>query len=157
MRGRFDRLGDAYVKGEILVDGDAERRDRRRHPPGGAAGRPLSRLAGFAKLLRPLRFRHSRGNDARAIRHHYDAPTEFYAPWLDQSMTYSCAYFPTGEPRTSTPRRRPRSTISAPSCGCRRATAVLDIGCGWGGLMARAARLHGISGVGVTNSPAQAE
>ena len=153
--GRFDRLGDAYVKGDIRVDGDprevigigirmAERLGR------------LSALAGFARILRPFRFRHTRENDKRAISHHYDVPWQFYEPWLDASMTYSCAYFPTGEEDIDAAQRAKVDHICA-KLRLSPQDRVLDIGCGWGGLLARAGKLHGISGVGVTNSPAQHE
>lgn len=153
--GRFDRLGDAYVSGEIAVDGDvhdiidvgirlAERFGR------------LSRLAALGRPLRMLRFRHSKSNDAAAIRYHYDTPREFYRPWLDESMTYSCGYFPTGKEDIDAAQKAKVDHICA-KLRLGQGDHVLDIGCGWGSLLVRAARSHGVSGVGITNSPAQAE
>ena len=46
-----------------------------------------------ASELRPRGRRHSRERDARAVRHHYDVSNEFFALFLDESMTYSCALF----------------------------------------------------------------
>ncbi len=153
--GRFDRLGDAYVKGDIGVEGDpgeviaigirlAERLGRQ------------PALSTLARVVRPLGFRHSRANDARAISHHYDVPRQFYEPWLDRSMTYSCGYFPTGTEDIDAAQEAKVDHICA-KLRLAPGERVLDIGCGWGGLLARAGQRHGISGVGVTNSPAQQE
>ena len=45
--------------------------------------------------------RHSKERDARAVRHHYDVSNEFFALFLDESMTYSCAIFSPRAPRRS--------------------------------------------------------
>jgi cyclopropane-fatty-acyl-phospholipid synthase len=153
MTGRIDKLGDAYVKGDITVDGEV-------HDildVGIRLSERFSRFSRFAEILRPLRFfrfRHSKNADAAAIRHHYDAPQEFYQPWLDRSLTYSCAYFPTGTEDIDTAQRAKIDHI------CRKLRLgpqdeVLDIGCGWGALLIHASRTYGVRGVGVTNSPAQ--
>lgn len=154
--GRIGKLGDAYAAGGITAEGD----------PfdivdvGIRLSERLGKLSGLATFARPLSavlsFRHTKSNDAAAIRHHYDAPKEFYQPWLDESMTYSCGYFPTGTEDIDAAQRAKIDHI------CRKLRLgpgdhVLDIGCGWGGLLARAARLYGITGVGITNSRAQAE
>ncbi len=155
LTGQIGRLGDAYAAGDITVDGQvndildtgialAERFGR------------LSRLAALAKPLGWLAFRHSRQNDADAIRHHYDVSNEFYRLWLDRSMTYSCAYFPTGAEDIDAAQQAKVDHI------CRKlrlgpGDRLLDIGCGWGGLVHHAARRYGASCVGVTNSPAQCE
>ena len=101
-------LGRAYVSGEIEVDDmDAviELLDGWQPPPlEGADKRALLlgavRAAGLtlppprpAAELRPSGRRHSKERDARAVRHHYDVSNEFFALFLDDSMTYSCAIF----------------------------------------------------------------
>ncbi len=103
-----------------------------------------------------MAFRHSRRNDAEAIRHHYDVSNGFYRLWLDAGMTYSCAYFRTGTEDIDTAQRQKIEHI----CNKLRlqpGERLLDIGCGWGGLLHLAAERHGITGVGITNSPAQAD
>jgi len=155
LSGRFDRLGDAYVSGEIGVEGRVEDILLTGMALAERFGR-LSRLAGVLKPLGWLAFRHSRRNDASAIASHYDVSNEFYSIWLDESMTYSCAYFPTGEENIDEAQTRKIDHI------CRKLRLspgdhVLDIGCGWGGLLRRAARNCGITAVGVTNSLAQCE
>lgn len=153
--GQMEKLGDAYVSGALGVDGEVEdildvgiRLAER-------FGR-FSRVTALAKPLKALRFRHSEANDAKAIRHHYDAPAEFYEPWLDDSMTYSCAYFPTGTEDIHAAQRAKLDHI------CRKlrlseGDRIVDIGCGWGGLLRHAGLNYGVSGLGVTNSPAQCE
>ncbi|MGN6550979.1 MAG: class I SAM-dependent methyltransferase [Pararhizobium sp.] len=153
--GQMEKLGDAYVSGALSVDGKVEdildvgiRLAER-------FGR-LSRLAAVAKPLKALRFRQSQANDAEAIRHHYDAPDGFYEPWLDKSMTYSCGYFPTGTEDIDAAQRAKVDHI------CRKlrlseSDRIVDIGCGWGGLLTHAGRHYGVSGLGVTNSRAQCE
>jgi len=151
--GRIDRLGDAYATGDLLVDGTvhdilqigiqlAERFGR------------ISRLAAIARPLQPLRFRHSRRNDAAAITRHYDVSNDFYRLWLDDSMTYSCAYFLTGTEDIDRAQEQKVDHICR-KLRLRPGHTILDIGCGWGGLVRRAASRYGVKAVGVTNSPAQ--
>jgi len=156
LTGNMAALGEAYVRGEIDVEGRlqdiirlgigiAERLGR---------SRTLRRLGTLA-AYRP-RFRHTRKRDARAISYHYDVSNDFYALWLDRRMIYSCAYFHTGTEDIDTAQAQKLDHI------CRKlrlaeGDRLLDIGCGWGGLLIWAAQRHGISGVGITLSRAQAE
>ena len=99
--------------------------------------------------------RHTRARDAQAIKHHYDVGNDFYSLWLDDHRAYSCAYFPTGRENLQTAQEAKFELI------CRKlrllpGERLLDIGCGWGGLMIYAARHYGVSAVGITLSEAQA-
>jgi len=151
--GRFDRLGDAYVAGEILVEGAAadilhtgiELAERVGKAPWLA---PLGRAAGL------LSFRHSRKQDARAIAYHYDVSDDFYRAFLDTAMIYSCAYFRTGSESIDLAQEQKLAHI----CNKLRLAPgdrLLDIGCGWGGLLHFAASRYEISALGITNSEAQ--
>src|SRR5690242_6573390 len=83
LSGQLDRLGDAYVTGQLSVEGKVEDIIA----VGIRLAESLGRFSRAARLLKPLaflRFRHSAANDAEAIRYHYDAPAEFYRPWLDK-------------------------------------------------------------------------
>lgn len=153
LTGRMARLGDAYVAGELAVDGRIE--DILQVGIGLAEriGK-MSRLAALARPLTLLRFRHSRSNDATAIEHHYDVSNDFYRLWLDSSMTYSCAYFRSGTEDIERAQQQKIEHICA-KLRLQPGDHVLDIGCGWGGLLCAAAHRHGITGLGVTNSPAQ--
>jgi cyclopropane-fatty-acyl-phospholipid synthase len=151
--GRMSRLEDHYVAGSLGVDGSVEDVLR----IGIALSERLARsstVASLGRLARWIPFAHSRRNDAAAVRAHYDVSNEFYRLWLDSSMTYSCAYFPTGTEDIDQAQQHKIDHI------CRklrlgRRDHVLDIGCGWGGLLRQVAARYGATGVGVTNSPAQ--
>ena len=130
-----------------------------------------------ASELRPRGRRHSRERDARAVRHHYDVSNEFFALFLDESMTYSCALFSRTldslegswgtHPRGESDGDRPRPTLEQAQAAkreliCRKLALqegerVLDVGCGWGSFVIHAAANHGVRAVGITLSPAQAE
>ncbi len=94
--------------------------------------------------------------DARAIAYHYDVSNEFYALFLDRRMVYTCAYY-----------RRPDGDLDQAQedkldLVCRKlrlqpGERLLDIGCGWGSLVAWAAERYGVLARGVTLSRAQAE
>jgi cyclopropane-fatty-acyl-phospholipid synthase len=99
---------------------------------------------------------HSKERDRHAISYHYDLPPEFYALWLDSRMVYSCAYFATEEEDLETAQIRKLDYI------CRKlrlqpGERLLDIGCGWGGLVMHAAAHYGVEAVGITLSVPQAE
>ncbi len=126
-----------------------------------------------ASELRPRGRRHSRERDARAVRHHYDVSNEFFALFLDESMTYSCALFSReldsleGSWGTHPPSERRSPTLEQAQAAkreliCRKLTLqegerVLDVGCGWGSFVIHAAANYGVQAVGITLSPAQAE
>jgi cyclopropane-fatty-acyl-phospholipid synthase len=164
-------LGRAYVSGEIEVDDmDAvievldgwqppalEGGDKARLLLGAvrAAGltRPPSRPA--AELVLSGR-RHSKERDARAVRHHYDVSNDFFALFLDESMTYSCAFFAEGAETLEAAQEEKLDTV-ARKLALKEGDRVLDVGCGWGSFPLRAATKYGASVVGITLSPPQAE
>ncbi len=164
--------GEAVVRGDIVVNGDVEAafgimddvaaaRETQEWPA--LVALALRLPASKASQAEPPRVRpklrgrlHSLERDRAAIAHHYDVSNEFYALWLDRSMTYSCAYF-----------RDPSVTLDDAQLDkyeliCRKLRLqqnerFLDIGCGWGGLIRFAAREYGVSAVGITLSLRQAE
>lgn len=153
--GRFDRLGEAYVAGDIDVEGDTREIMR--------IGIALAERVGRTRWLSPLlraaglvAFRHSKTADARAIAHHYDVSDDFYRAFLDRDMVYSCAYFRSGGEDIDTAQHQKLAHL------CRKlrlapGERLLDIGCGWGALVQFAASRHVVLAVGVTNSRAQCE
>jgi cyclopropane-fatty-acyl-phospholipid synthase len=147
----FSKLGEAYVREQIDVDGPiaeviqaTEKFIRSAH----------HRAVSWTRL--PLRGAHTRRQDARAIEHHYDVSNDFYRLWLDRNMTYSCAYFRSGDESLEQAQEQKFAHI------CRKlmlgqGERFLDIGCGWGGLIIYAARHFGVHALGVTLSPQQFE
>jgi cyclopropane-fatty-acyl-phospholipid synthase len=164
-------LGRAYVCGEIDVDeldGVVSLLGRWHPPPlsllqrvrfGAAALRAagLHRRPGPpAAELRPRRRRHTKRRDAEAVRHHYDVSNDFFALFLDQTMTYSCALF---EPGTQTleDAQRAKLELICRKLDLKPGLRMLDIGSGWGSLAIHAAREHGAFVRGITLSEPQVE
>ena len=115
-------------------------------------GRRLKRL--IAKLLHMLR-PNTRNGSKRNIVDHYDLGNDFYAAWLDPTMTYSSAYF-AGDLAMTLEKAQLQKIHRL--CQLLRLTPgmrVLEIGCGWGGFAEVAARDYGCSVVGLTLSPSQ--
>ena len=109
-----------------------------------------------ASELRPRGRRHSRERDARAVRHHYDVSNDFFALFLDESMTYSCALFSRGAQTLEEAQAAKRELVCT-KLKLKEGERVLDVGCGWGSFVIHAAANYGVQAVGITLSPAQAE
>ena len=164
-------FGESYIYDEFDIEGDIEAafelgdyllgRERgpwevprlpewlRKLPTDGhlRTGPQLTRLKG------PV---HSPDRDRRAVTFHYDVPAEFYALWLDRRMVYSCAYFATPLDDLDAAQQRKLDYICR-KLRLRRGDRLLDIGCGWGGLIMHAAAHYGVEAVGITLSVPQAE
>jgi cyclopropane-fatty-acyl-phospholipid synthase len=108
-----------------------------------------------AAELRPRGRLHSRVRDARAVRHHYDVSNEFFALFLDESMTYSCALFEDGA-RTLEEAQRAKLEVICRKLELEPGRRLLDVGSGWGSLGIHAASEHGVSVLGITLSEPQA-
>ena len=99
--------------------------------------------------------KHGQGRDDKAqVQFHYDLSNDFYALFLDPEMVYSCAYFPDWEADLATAQRAKLEMICR-KLRLRQGERMLDIGCGWGGLVCHAAQHHGVQAHGVTLSQAQ--
>jgi len=154
--GRVGALAEAYVEGDVEIEGDL--RDLMAIVPalidGSGSRGMLHGLRAWWNRVRRLAWehrRHSRSADASQIRHHYDVSDDFYALWLDERRVYSCAYF--AEPEYSLAQAQEAKLELI----CRKLRLVpgerfLDIGAGWGGLLLWAAEHHGVSGTGITLS-----
>jgi cyclopropane-fatty-acyl-phospholipid synthase len=120
----------------------------------GAIGRPPKPPSGEVKLHGRL---HSRRRDAAAVSHHYDVGNDFYRLLLDETMTYSCAYW-TSDPSpafTLADAQRAKYELVCAKLGLRRGMRLLDVGCGWGGMVMHAAQNHGVNALGITLSREQ--
>ena len=99
----------------------------------------------------------TRGGTEAAIQHHYDISNAFYALWLDETLTYSCALWGEGDdPDDLLAAQRRKIDYHLDAAGISRARHVIDIGCGWGGLLKRAlAHTQVETATGLTLSEAQ--
>ena len=163
-------LGRAYVSGELDLDGDIfavlalqdRLLDLRVSP---AQVLEALRILGV-RSLKPLApppeearlhgVRHSKARDAAAIAHHYDVSNDFYRTVLGPSMTYSCAVW-TDTTTSLEEAQANKYELVATKLGLEPGMRLLDIGCGWGGMIMHAAEHHGVNAVGVTLSRRQAE
>jgi cyclopropane-fatty-acyl-phospholipid synthase len=100
--------------------------------------------------------RHSRTRDRAAIHHHYDVSNAFYELILGPSMTYTCAVYPSLD-ATLEQAQAEKYDLVARKLDLRPGQRLLDVGCGWGGMVRHAAREYGVKALGVTLSSAQAE
>ncbi|MEX3999245.1 class I SAM-dependent methyltransferase [Paraburkholderia sp. EG285A] len=145
----LDNLGEAYVKGKIDIEGKLADIINISY----SLARNTVTSAG--KLARVRRyFTHSKSTDKQAIQYHYDVSNEFYQLWLDENMVYSCAYFENGDEDLATAQLKKIDHILT-KIQVKEGHTLLDIGCGWGALVLRAAQKFGARCVGVTLSQNQ--
>jgi cyclopropane-fatty-acyl-phospholipid synthase len=147
----LDSLGEAYVQQKIEVDG------RIADVVQVAYQLAASRAAepGLAARI-ARRFSHTRKEDRDSIQYHYDVSNEFYQLWLDSRMVYSCAYFETGNEALEEAQFKKIDHI-LDKIRLQPGHTLLDIGCGWGALVIRAAQRFGVQCVGITLSKRQFE
>src|ERR1700733_4306292 len=97
---------------------------------------------------------HSKDENRDSIHFHYDVSNDFYALWLDRAMVYSCAYFEDADVDLDAAQEAKLDHICR-KLSLRPGERFLDIGCGWGALVIRAAQRYGVHAQGVTLSPQQ--
>lgn len=120
---------------------------------GNPYGTPLALLDRVQHYLN----RNSRSGSRRNIAYHYDLGNDFYALWLDRTMSYSSAVFsdpakPRDEDLETAQSRKYQRLLE--SCNAKPGDHILEVGCGWGGFAEHAAR-QGIRVTGVTLSTEQ--
>lgn len=138
-------LGEAYMRGDIEVEGDLFQ----------ALDQLLGQMGKFSldkSALKKLIFTsNSKKNQKDEVSSHYDIGNDFYRLWLDDTLSYSCGYF-----------KNPNDTLYDAQVNkvdyileklyLKEGMSLLDIGCGWGFLLIEAAKKYGINGVGITLS-----
>jgi len=141
-------FGEGYMDGEIVIDGDLAELGRLT-----AANREVHAWA--RRLQRRAReTRAGKPGQAANVRSHYDLGNEFYRLWLDRSMTYSCAYFRGPDDSLEQAQQQKVGHILR-KLNLKPGMTLLDIGSGWGELVCRAAREHGVRAHGITLSREQ--
>jgi cyclopropane-fatty-acyl-phospholipid synthase len=108
-----------------------------------------------ASELVPRGRRHSIERDKRSVTHHYDVSNDFFALWLDRSMTYSCAFF-SRDGSSLEAAQSAKLDLVCTKLALEQGERMLDVGCGWGSLAIHAAREYGVSVTGITLSEPQA-
>lgn len=149
----FSGLAEAYAAGEIEIENDIQTLLR--------LGLAIAFEKNRMPLLEKLRFAAvshlNRGSLWRApknIAHHYDLGNDFYACYLDETMTYSCAYFKKASDSLYQAQLNKYEHI-ARKLMLQPDESLLDIGCGWGGMLIYAAQHYGTFGTGITLSKNQ--
>ncbi len=165
-------LGEAFLRGDFDIEGDIVSGmnlapvileltagdwlylarqvlslPRTTAPTAYEAGRAPARVRGLL---------HSRERDRAAVRYHYNAGNEFYALFLGKWMTYSCAYFADAALDLDGAQEAKLDYL------CRKlqlqaGDRLLDIGCGWGGLVVYAAEKYGVEATGINLSEPQVD
>jgi cyclopropane-fatty-acyl-phospholipid synthase len=169
-------LARAYVSGHIDVDGDmysalSRMASIQRIDLSAAQRLQILRELGGLRVLLPrippppqevrtrrrslTGRRYSTDRDATAIADHYDVSNTFYEWVLGPSMTYTCACYPS-EDATLEEAQAYKHDLVARKLGLRPGMRLLDVGCGWGGMVMHAAREYGVKALGVTLSEPQA-
>jgi cyclopropane-fatty-acyl-phospholipid synthase len=135
-------FGEAYSDGAIEVEGDLVKLAEavyvcRREPLTHYRGW-LIRVAGWIGRGRRNTLSKARDN----IHHHYDLGNDFYSLWLDQQMSYTCAYFPAAE-MTLEQAQSAKMELICRKLRLRAGESVVEAGCGWGALAIHIARRYG--------------
>ncbi|MFA6574344.1 MAG: cyclopropane-fatty-acyl-phospholipid synthase family protein [Nocardioides sp.] len=114
---------------------------------------PQEHLPRWRRAMEGLR--HSMGRDAEAISHHYDVSNVFYRHVLGPSMAYTCAVYPHADASLEEAQAE-KFDLVARKLDLKPGQRLLDVGCGWGGMVLHAAKEYGVKALGVTLSQQQA-
>ncbi len=150
--GHIGNLADAYVRGDLDIEGDLrEVMEIAAELVGDPVAQGKTTLG--TQVLQHLRSRwlHRPAKDAEQVRSHYDLGDDFFALWLDPLRVYSCAYYEQPDMTLAQAQEAKLEHI------CRKlqlqpGQLFLDIGAGWGGLLLWAAEHHGVHAMGITLS-----
>ena len=141
-------LGEAYMSGNLEIEGDLYH----------ALDYFMSEMDKFSidkKAMKKLIFTSiSKKNQEKEVRSHYDIGNDFYKIWLDDTLSYSCAYFK-NENESLGEAQLNKIHHLLKKLNLREGITLLDIGCGWGALLIEAAKLYKIKGLGITLSEEQ--
>lgn len=141
-------LGEAYMRRDIEVEGDLFT----------ALTLLLAHMDQFSanqKVLHKLLLTSTKpANQKKEVCSHYDIGNDFYKLWLDDTLSYSCAYFKTPQDTLAQAQRQKIDRILR-KLNLKKGMTLLDIGCGWGQLLTQAAKEYGVHCMGITLSEEQ--
>ena len=141
-------LGEAYIRGDHEVDRDLyEVLDLFL----GQMGKFTTDKSALKKLILTSK---SAKNQKKEVHSHYDIGNDFYKLWLDETMSYSCGYFQ-NEDDSLYDAQVHKVDHTLAKLQLKAGMTLLDIGCGWGYLLKRTAKLYGVHGTGITLSEEQ--
>jgi len=143
----LNKLGEAFVEGHIRVEGSIH--EIFRVAESLARNVAAHTRAGFHRAAF-----HTRARDRKAIEFHYDVSNDFYSLFLDRNMVYSCAYY-RGENDSLELAQVQKLDHILTKLMLKPDERFLDIGCGWGALIVRAAKQFGAVATGITLSKNQ--
>jgi len=142
-------LGEAYMDGKIEIDGSIQKLITAAYESAGS----FMRNSKFRRFL--PKQGHSEKESESDVQSHYDVGNDFYKLWLDDTLTYSCAYFDHGNRDDLTKAQIDKVHHILKKLDPKPGKTLLDIGCGWGTLMLTAAKEYGLRVTGVTLSEEQ--
>lgn len=141
-------LGEAYMRGDLIIEGDLY------HALDCFLGQ-MSKFQTDKKSLKKLIFSsNSKRNQKKEVSSHYDIGNDFYKLWLDDSLSYSCAYFKNDTDSLNEAQQNKIERILK-KLDLKPEMKLLDIGCGWGSLLIQAVKEYNVTGQGITLSQEQ--
>ncbi len=141
-------LGEAYMRGDIEVDKDLY------YVLNLFLGQMGKFTTDHSKLKKLIMTSKTKTNQKKEVQAHYDLGNDFYKLWLDESLTYSCAYFK-NDSDTLYEAQKNKADHILQKLALEEGMTLVDIGCGWGFLLIEAAKKYHIKGTGITLSKEQ--
>lgn len=147
-------FGEAYMEGDVVIDGNMLALLQGFYQTGDALGNKsvIKMIQAFSKLF-PRKI--GQQDAIENARHHYDVGNDFYKLWLDRSLAYTCAYYANANDSLEIAQKQKFDLV------CKKARlqpgqSIIDLGCGWGGLIFHAVENFGVTATGVVAAKEQA-